>query len=139
MTANEVLDVWKHHFGLRLTLGKDYESQKSSSEAVRFIHMKDVIVEKILKLYREWSDLRNSSLRTDRNNTVNFKKKEKFSDDLCMPMNLCKVNAEEILRKKSGITDWEEDLQHLHKAVAEVPSWHIGPLGLADNFPRNVA
>ena len=68
-----------------------------------------------MKLYREWSDLRASSLRTDRNNTVNFKNKEqKLKDDLCMPMNICKVNAEEILRKKSGITDWEEDLQHPH-------------------------
>ena len=38
VTANEVIDVWKHHFGLRLTLGKDYESQKSTNKAVRFIH-----------------------------------------------------------------------------------------------------
>ena len=118
VTADEVIDVWKHHFGLRLILGKDYASQKSTNEAVRLIQRKDVIVGKILKLYREWNELRRASLRTDRNNTVNFKNKEqKFSDDLCMPMNICKADAEEIVKKKSGIANWKEDLQHLHNQL----------------------
>ena len=32
VTADEVIDVWKHHFGLRLTHGKDYASQMSTNE-----------------------------------------------------------------------------------------------------------
>ena len=35
VTANEVIDVWKHHFGLRLTLGKDHENQKTTSSSLK--------------------------------------------------------------------------------------------------------
>ena len=64
--ADEMIDVWKHHFGLRLTLDKDCENQKITNDAVRFILRKDHIVGKILKLYREWNELQRASLRTDK-------------------------------------------------------------------------
>ena len=39
--CDEVIDVWKHHFGIRLTLGKEYETQKTTDESMRFILRKD--------------------------------------------------------------------------------------------------
>ena len=49
MIADEVIDVWKYHFGLRLTLGKDHASQKITNDAVEFIQRKYTIAGKILK------------------------------------------------------------------------------------------
>ena len=91
IVASEVISVWQYHFGLKLTHGKDTIEQKNVDEKVRFIHKKDVIVGKIMKLQREWSELKASSERTDRKNTVTFKEKvNKFKEHLDMPMNICK-------------------------------------------------
>ena len=38
-------------------------------------------------------------------------------DDLDMPFNILKGDAENILQKNSGIIDWQEDLAHLRNQM----------------------
>ena len=40
VVADEVINVWQHHFGLRLTHGKDSIKQKTVNEKVKFIQKK---------------------------------------------------------------------------------------------------
>ena len=59
--ANEVCDVWKHHFGLRLVCGKEHETQKCCDRNVKFIVEIVHISGKIQRLYHEWKDLEKTS------------------------------------------------------------------------------
>ena len=118
-TASEIKLVWKHHFGLRMTFGKDLEHDKHADEALKLIVMDDKIEAKVLSIFKEWKELEKTSRRKDRCEKDYFKMKvETFqTDKLDMPMNIAKQNAEDILRYNSRITCWKEDYAHLQEQM----------------------
>ena len=110
-TACKVKEVWLHHFGPRMILGVDM-----NEEVKKMIVDDKHIKVKITGVWKEWKELDRISKREDRANKVEFlNMKEKFVNEVLeMPLNILRVNYEEILKNESGIKDCREDLMHLH-------------------------
>lgn len=100
--AEDIRIVWKHHFGLRLVYGKDIDSD-TESEGMKLVVRKEKIEDKILQLFKTWTEYENTSKRKERSNTASFTQKEKtFIDDvLDMPMNIAKRDLEGILESQA--------------------------------------
>ena len=54
--AEEIREVWRFHFGLKLIFGKETDYDNVENESLKLIVRKDVIKEKILKLFKNWKD-----------------------------------------------------------------------------------
>ena len=94
--------------------------QKRVDNSVKFVVEVQHIAGKIQRLYREWKDLENAYKRKDRNARDKewFKKKESdFVILLDTPTNILKKDYEYILRVKSGVNAWEEDLAYFHNQL----------------------
>ena len=118
--TEEILEVWQFHFGNRLVYGMDnIGAGEKEDESVKIVVRKNVIADKVNKLYKTWYELERLSRREDRNKKESFLEKEKaMKQSLKDPMNISKVLlAEEILRFDSGIMDWQEDYQHLQNQL----------------------
>ena len=115
-TTDELKDVWRHHFGMRVILGYDSAMKEISK---KIISDDKYIKTKILNLWKDWKLLLKTSQRKERAAKPAFKEKEKnFVDEvLDMPFNIANRNYESVLKSESGITDWNEDLKHLHNQL----------------------
>ena len=124
-TTSELKDVWKHHFGLRLVHGVDFEGDIDVIEGNKLILMDDKIHLQIIALHKTWRDLFNTSRRENRCKREPFKAKEKLflEETLNTPMNIAKSDPKTILKYKSGILEWQEDLTHLQN---QLDKEHIG-------------
>ena len=74
---------------------------------------------KIIDLWKNWKELRRTSLRPDRASKSAFlKKQENFANNMLdMPFSIVCREYEENMKSEAGITDWKEDLQHLHNQL----------------------
>ena len=115
-TTDELKDVWRHHFGMRVILGYDSAMKEISK---KIISDDKYIKTKILNLWKDWKLLLKTSQRKERAAKPAFKEKEKnFVDEvLDMPFNIANRNYESVLKSESGIKDWKEDLKHLHNQL----------------------
>ena len=114
-TVGELLEVWSHHFERRLIFGHDSHS---------LLHSKVIITDeryirtRILDLWKDWKDLRKTSLRPDRASKPSFLNKEEnfVKNVLDMPFSiLCRDFESNMM--SSGISAWKEDLEHLHNQL----------------------
>ena len=115
-TFIKVKEVWKHHFGMRVIMGYDSDLQQ---ETLKMITSDGNAKRKIISAWKSWKEMEKISRRPDRASKDSFKKKEVnfVNNVLDMPFNIAMVDHETILKEDSGITDWREDLQHLHNQL----------------------
>ena len=115
-TVEQLKDVWNHHFGMRLIFGFDEFSQMQNK---KIISEDKYIKTKIIDLWKNWKELRRTSLRPDRASKSAFlKKQENFANNMLdMPFSIVCREYEENMKSEAGITDWKEDLQHLHNQL----------------------
>ena len=115
-TVGQLKEVWNHHFGMRLIFGFDSYTQQHNK---KIISDDKYIQTMVLDLWKEWKELRKTSLRKDRASKPSFKKKEEnfVKNVLDMPFKILCRNYEDNLKFEAGITDWKEDLQHLHNQM----------------------
>ena len=119
-TADAIRSVWRYHFGIRLIDGKDTKNGQVDTSKIMIIGDKE-IAGKIVNIFSEWKNCERLSRRPDRA-TLLVAKEDSFKQKLDMPLNILKVKGEDILRDKGGITDWQEELQHLrNQLTAEQP------------------
>ena len=131
--AEEITEVWKHHFGRRVIEGRDTESEEQTDEK-KMIIRKILIKEKILTIQKKYHDTEYESRRIK--TMKSFKEKENAMAELLdKPMNILKQgtwrtvtvekgkkekvwlpSGEEILAR-SGIICWEEDFAHLQNQL----------------------
>ena len=64
-TVVEVKRVWKHHFGLRVIEGREYEGGEVEQQNI-MITKDELIVAKIIKLFIDWKYCEQVSRRPDR-------------------------------------------------------------------------
>ena len=114
-TVPNILSVWKHHFGIRLIFGQEYEGG-SEDKSKSMINKDDTIVNKIVKLFEEWKEVEHLSRRPDRQGQFNRKAAE-FESKLDTPFNILKKDGEMILCG-AGIRDWEEEVLHLRNQLS---------------------
>ena len=71
---------------------------------------------KIVSIRKTWKDLEKTSRTPDGAMKDSFiRKQEDFLVNvLDMPLNITRTDFENILKNDSGITDWKEDVKHLH-------------------------
>ena len=136
--VKEVKEVWKHHFGLRVIEGHDYDGEEVEQEVAeekkmikRDQHIQDIVVAHM----KELTDLKYEARRKVRRK--NFEAREaEFVELLRTPLNILKVESvktesvggekvkvrrpggEEVLAK-SGIISWQEDMLHLHNQLTK--------------------
>lgn len=118
--TGEVVAVWTHHFGPKLILGKEYGKEQLEQKDKKLIMIMETkhIKKKILDLYKKWNILETESRRPDRSAMPTFKKKEElFKQELAMPFNITKTNADNII-KGSSMLDWQEETQYLHNQLS---------------------
>ena len=70
-------------------------------------------------MWKDWRDLQRTGLRKDRASKPSFlKKQDNFVKNVLeMPFSILCRTYEENLKSEAGITDWREDLQHLHNQL----------------------
>ena len=115
-TLHKVKEVWLHHFGMRVISGYDSDIKE---ETKKMIISDDNGRRKIISIWKTWKDLEKTSRRTDRAKKDSFiRKQEDFVVNvLDMPLNITRTDFENILKNDSGITDWKEDVKHLHNQL----------------------
>ena len=118
-TTQSVKISWKHHCGIRVIFGKDFETDDKVDESVKIVSSDKYIGEKIDVLHIEYIKLEKTSRKPDRAKTkTSIEKVDMFvKNTLEMPFNITKKNFEYIFEKKSGIKDWKEDVEHLKKQL----------------------
>jgi hypothetical protein len=117
-TANELCEVWKFHFGMKLIMGKNTIDDKED-ETMKLVIKTCKIEKKIIELYTEWKELEKTSKRKDRCIKDSFKTKEQnLLERLDLPMDISKRNCEDIL-KKAKIIEWKDDLKHLRQQLSK--------------------
>ena len=94
--TEEILEVWQFHFGNRLVYGMDnIGTGEQEDESVKIVVRKNVINDKVNKLYKSWYELERLSRREDRNKKEFFLEKEKaMKESLKDPMNISRGNLE---------------------------------------------
>ena len=115
-TLNQVKDIWKHHFGMRVVFGYDSDLQEDTKKMI----IEDIQAKyKITSIWKQWMELERTSRRPDRASKPSFRMKlESFEAEvLDMPFNIAREDFATILKDDSGITDWKEDAQHLHNQL----------------------
>ena len=126
LVTKELSNVWLHHFGPRLILGKNYEKKQDDHGIL--IHDDYYIAKKITNLAEQWMRLEQDSRRSDRSAGIIFQQKEKqMLMDLDMPFNISRKDAENII-KSAGILDWREEAAYLQGQLKKdqvgcVSSW----------------
>ena len=117
-TVESLKETWQHHFGIRVIFGKDFENDKVD-ESRKIISTDKYICEKIVSLHNEYNKLEQTSRRPDRAKTSAFLNKvDKFVNNvLDMPFNITRKDFEKVLKEKSGIRDWKEDIEHLQRQM----------------------
>ena len=130
--AEEVINVWKHHFGLRVIEGREFEGQQVDEEDLnkkKIIIREKHIKQKILDLHTRYKKVEGEAKRKVKRG--NFKTvEEELKKDLEIPLDITKQgiwrtikvdgiservwlpSGKEILAR-SGILNWKEDLDHL--------------------------
>ena len=121
----EVKDVWRHHFGMRLIDGKEFDEQQFE-DSEKIMIMRDILIQAdLLKIEKQYHDMEYESRRKKRKN---FREKEiEMVKVLDTPFNITKAgkwrnmkvgegkqrvwlpSGEEIL-SRSGILSWKDDL-----------------------------
>ena len=79
VVAKEVKDVWLHHFGPKLILGKEYgkeEDEKIDLE-LKMIKSDQKVAEKVVEVYKKWRNMEYESRRPQRAETKSFLAKKK--------------------------------------------------------------
>ena len=114
-TAIATKSIWRHHFGIRLIDGQDTESGKVDTTKIMIIGEK-AITEKIANIFSEWKNCERLSRRPDRA-AILVGKEDSLRAKLENPFNILKVKGEDILCAEGGITDWQEELQHLRNQL----------------------
>ena len=114
-TVGELLDVWCHHFGMRLVFGYDSQTHLKNKS---ILQDERTIRTKILDLWKDWKGLRETSQRPDRASKSSFMKKEEnfVMNVLDMPFKILCRDYENNM-STAGITAWKEDLQHLNNQL----------------------
>ena len=115
-TVGQLKEVWNHHFGMRLIFGFDSYTQKHNK---KIISDDKYIKTMVHEMWKNWKELKRTSLRKDRAVKPSFLKKQEIfvNSVLDMPFNILCRSYEENLKSEAGITDWKEDLQHLHNQL----------------------
>ena len=134
--VDEVVGVWRHHFGIRVIDGKEMKEQKIPAEEKIMIIQKHKINEKVLALEKKYIETESESKRLKRRK--NFEELESNLLELLeTPMNILKTggwrtlevkgegkkrvwlsSGEEILAR-SGIIDAGEDIDHLKNQLSK--------------------
>ena len=138
MVTDEVLLIWKHHFGVRVIEGKDFEGDRmdnKTAEQRKMVCSRKNIVSKVVGWMKEYTHLKEESKRPVKRACF-ARKEELFKEKLDLPLNIMKTgkfhqikvgdtyesvltpSGEEIL-SKSGILSWQEDLNHLHNQLSK--------------------
>ena len=138
IVQKEIVEVWKYHFGLKVTEGKEYEGEKvsdSDKSKRKMIIDERKIEKKIAELFKEYQDVEYESRRSKQRNNFTFSEFQ-LKKVLEMPFNIMKTgktttkvvegvkkevklpSGEEILAS-SGILYWREDLEHLKNQLTK--------------------
>ena len=113
-TAVAIKSVWRYHFGIRLIDGQETLSGGVDSSKIMIFGEK-FIAEKVMALYNEWKGIERLSRRHDRAALL-LEKEDIFRAKLDLPLNILKLKGEQIIFE-AGITDWQEELQHLRNQL----------------------
>ena len=134
--TKECVEVWEHHFGLRVIEGKEYKEETVSEKEMaqkKMIRRNHKIYMMIEKMHNEYKRVEHQSRKVVQNKNFNLKEEE-FRKTLDRPLNIMKMacvtvmivdgvkqsvrlpSGEEILAT-SGILDWQEDLKHLRNQL----------------------
>ena len=115
MTVEKVKAVWRHHFGIRLVFGQEFDGGEVNPSNI-MVNIDSNINLKILAVYDEWKNLERLSRRPDRQDLL-CKKVNLFKNKLETPFNIIRKNGEAIL-SQAGIKDWQEELQYLRQQLS---------------------
>ena len=68
MVGDQVKIVWKHHFGPRFIMGKEFgrEMEAVTNEKLKIIKSDRHVAEKVVAMYKQWRSLEGDSRRPDR-------------------------------------------------------------------------
>ena len=140
----EVKEVWRHHFGIRVIDGKEFGDQQVE-DSDKIMIMRDILIQAdLLKLEKQYHDMEYESRR--KKQRKNFREKElELEKVLDTPFNILKAgkwrtmmvgekmqrvwlpSGEEIL-SRSGIISWQEDLAHLRNQLTSAQPGHCNSL-----------
>ena len=141
--VEEVKDVWRLHFGLRVIDGKEFAGQVVPDSEKIMINRDDLIQTDLLRLEKQYHDMEYESRRKKKGK--NFLEKEIELENT--PFNILKVGmwrtmtvgevkriiwlplGEEIL-SRSGIFSWQEDLDHLTNQLTSAQPGHCKSLDI---------
>ena len=127
--VKELKDVWLHHFGPQLILGKGVGDQDDKEqEALKLVITDHRIYETVKNLFKRWRIMEQDSRRPDRSSKPTFQTKLKsLKEDLEMPLNISKLKATDIIHS-SGIKDWQEEAMHLSNQLSKEQVGCPGPM-----------
>ena len=94
--------------------------ERKNGNKCSFMYIDDkYIMEKIINLWKDWKAMERTSKREDRCTKPSFPKQQDsfLQNILDLPFNILCRDYENILKTESGIKDWREDLQNLHKQL----------------------
>ena len=99
--AKEVTAVWKHHFGIRVIDGKDFDSEDESEEKKKMVIHDDLITKKILDLDQKYRRVKYESRRLKKRG--NFVQMEAdLKDELEKPLDITKEGGWKTVRMEDG-------------------------------------
>ena len=93
----ELKEVWLHHFGRKLVLGKELGSSDTGpgEESLKIIKSDRHIGDKLVELHKRWRNLEKDSRRLDRAASRTFLEKQvKLGLELELPFDIRKKDAE---------------------------------------------
>ena len=117
----ELKEVWLHHFGRRLVLGKDLGSDDNGpeEESLKIIKSDRKIGDKLVELHQRWRNLEKESRRPARAAGRAFMEKQvRLGLELELPFDIRKKEAGLVL-ERSGNIDWREDVEYLRSQMTK--------------------